>query len=267
MNSFSSAAYVGTVFHKRLAPVSHGFGYKVFSLALDVDEIDDLHRALRLFSRNHWNLVSFHDRDHGARDGVAVATQIRAVLAGAGLAHAGVRITLLCYPRLFGFVFNPLSVYFCHGADGGLGAIVYEVSNTFGERTSYVIPVVSPVTPTDGEMVRQGCDKLMYVSPYTSRQGRYQFHVRAPGDNIFVGVDFWEAERPVLKTYFSGARVALTTASLARLVARHPLMTFKVVAGIHWEAARLWLKGVPLVERHGSPRYSIAIVPTHQREI
>ena len=178
------------------------------------------------------------------------------------MGHATSRITLLCYPRLLGFVFNPLSVYFCHGADGALAAIIYEVSNTFGERTSYVIPVPDAAA----EMVQQDCAKQMYVSPFTARQGRYAFNVRPPGEAVFVGVDFYEAERAILKTNFSGRRQALTNGALARLVAGHPLMTLKVVAGIHWEAVRLWLKGVPLVERHGSPRYSISIIQHPPRE-
>lgn len=256
MSTMACCAYAGMVVHKRLVPTLHAFSYRVFSLSLDVDEIDHLARSLRLFSRNRWNLLSFHDRDHGNRDGTPVASHVRAVLRAAGLEYASGRITLLCYPRLLGFVFNPLSVYFCYRQDGHLGAIVYEVSNTFRERKSYVIPVAQD----DGRVIAQSCAKEMYVSPFTSRSGRYGFRVLPPGKTVVVGVDFSSGEGPVLKTHFRGERRNLSDWTIVGLVARHPLMTFKVVVGIHMQATRLWLKGVPLVERHVSPAYSFTVV-------
>ena len=176
MTALMSCLYQGTVVHKRLTPRPHGFSYRVFSLCLDVDEIDTVARQCRLFSRNRANLLSFHDADHGAGDGQCVGDHVRAALTNGGLAAWGARIQLLCYPRILGFVFNPLSVYFCHDAEGRLGAIVYEVSNTFRERTSYMIPVESG---TDG-VVQQRCDKEMSVSPFTAHRGHYGFHVRPP---------------------------------------------------------------------------------------
>ena len=136
MSALSSAIYTGQVVHKRLTPKPHAFAYRVFALALDVDEITAAAARLRLFNYNRRHLVSFHDADHGRSDGTPVATHIRATLREAGLEDAGARIVLVCYPRLLGFVFNPLSVYFCHDRRDRLRAIVYEVSNTFGERTS-----------------------------------------------------------------------------------------------------------------------------------
>jgi uncharacterized protein len=261
MSAAGSSIFVGTVSHTRFFPKRHAFSYRVFSLALDVDGIDRLSCSLRLFSRNRWNLLSFHDRDHGNRDGSPVAMQIRKILRESDLEHACERITLLCYPRLLGFVFNPLSVFFCHRQDGRLGAIVYEVSNTFRERKSYVIPVVQD----DGGVIAQFCAKEMYVSPFTSRHGDYEFRVLAPGNKVMVGVDFVTGDGPVLKTRFHGQRRSLSDWSILGMVARHPLMTFRVVAGIHMQAARLWLKGVPLVERHVSPAYSFTVVKPNTR--
>lgn len=255
MSAPNSCAYVGTVVHKRLVPTRHAFSYRVFSLALDVDEIDHLDRNLRLFSRNRWNLLSLHDSDHGCRDGMPVGEHVRAILRDAGLEPACARITLLCYPRLYGFVFNPLSVYFCYRRDGCLGAIVYEVSNTVGERKSYVIPV----SRDDGGVVAQSCAKEMYVSPFTSPSGRYEFHVLRPGNEVVVGVDFRSAEGPVLKTHFRGQRWNLSDGTIVGLISRHPLMTLKVVAAIHFEALRLWLKRVPLAERRRSSAYSYTV--------
>lgn len=261
MSPLSSAIYAGRVMHKRLTPTPHAFAYRVFAMALDVDEIAQAAARLRLFGYNRRDLVSFHDADHGRGDGRPVATHIRATLREAGLERAGVRIVLLCYPRLLGFVFNPLSVYFCHNYNDRLGAIVYEVSNTFGERTSYVIPVEE----TSAGAVRQACAKRMYVSPFTSRTAQYGFHVSPPNENVVIGVTLRDQDGPVLKTHFRGDRLTLTDRTLAGMVARHPLMTVKVMAGIHLQAARLWVKGVPVVQRHISPTYSVAVIgPTDQ---
>lgn len=263
MSTWSSCAYAGKVVHRRIAPKRHEFAYSVFALCLDVDEIDHVADGLRWFSRNRTNLVSFWDRDHGASDGVRVGDHARTVLNSAGLGHAGARIRLLCYPRMLGYVFNPLSVYFCEGRDQRLGAIIYEVSNTFRERKSYVIPVRSD--DEAGPLVHE-CAKEMYVSPFTAREARYGFRVAPPGQRVHVGVDLHEEDTVVLKTYFSGVQRPLSEASLLRLVARHPLMTFKVVAAIHLQAARLWLKGVPLVERHTSAPYSFTVVKLNPQE-
>lgn len=257
----SSAIYLGQVVHKRLAPRTHAFRYRVFALALDLDELPRLGASLRLFAYNDRGLTSFHEADHGCRDGHPVARHIRSILAGNGLGHAGARIVLLCYPRLLGYVFNPLSVYFCYDSSAHLSAIVYEVSNTFAERISYVIPVAE----TERRAMHQTCAKQMYVSPFTHADAEYGFHVLPPADDVVVGVTLREGHTPILKTHFRGDRVALTDRAIATVVARLPMMTLKVIAGIHVEAARLWLKGVPVVPRHVSPSYSVKLVDGPER--
>jgi uncharacterized protein len=259
--SFRSAIYSGQVVHKRLTPRHNAFTYRVFALALDVDEIPDIAETLRMFGHNQRRLVSFYDKDYGRGGDGTVSAHIRSTLMEAGLQAACNRIVLLCYPRLLGFVFNPLSVYFCYGTADQLKAVVYEVSNTFRERTSYIIPV----QPTDGtalnvSSVHQTCAKEMYVSPFTPRAAQYSFHVAPPRDEVVVGVSLRDQNGPLLKTHFRGARIPLTDRSLAAMVARHPLMTAKVVGGIHLEAARLWFKGVPLVKRHTSGRHTISVI-------
>lgn len=255
MTDLTSCLYAGTVVHKRLTPEPHAFAYRVFSLCLDVDEIDRLDAALRLFSRNRFNLLSLRDADLGEPGAEPVAVKARRLLAAANLDRFGAKIELVCYPRLLGYVFNPLSVYFCRDPQHVLGAIIYEVTNTFGERKSYVIPAAGADGP-----VHQNCEKQLYVSPFTGSAGSYGFHAIAPGERIVVGVNFREGGRPVLKTHFRGERLPLTDRMIAALVARHPLMTMKVMGAIHLEAARLWRKGVPLVPRHTSPPYSFTIV-------
>lgn len=260
MNARSSCAYVGHVVHKRLRPRQHGFRYGVFCLCLDVDEIEELGARSRLFSRNKPNLLSFHDRDFGAGEGVPVAKVARDLLKEAGLKHAGQRIELLCYPRLLGFVFNPLSVYFCYDAQDELAAIIYEVTNTFKERRSYVLEVAA----RDGTLVTQACAKEMYVSPFTQVAGSYDFHVRAPGPEVVVGVAFRDKDGPAIKTHFRGRRIALTDLALAGLVARHPLMTLKVVVAIHYEALRLWMKRIPFFSHRTTEPFSVSIVKSNR---
>jgi DUF1365 family protein len=260
MTELASRIYEGTIVHKRLAPRQHAFSYRVFALCLDVDEIDLLDERLRLFSRYKMNLLGFRDADVGAAGVEPVATKARSLLERCGLGRWGARIELVCYPRLLGYVFNPLSVYFCRDAGGSVGAVIYEVTNTFGERKSYVIPA-----NTDTGTIAQDCAKEMYVSPFTGAAGHYGFHCIAPSDRVVIGVNFREGGRPVLKTHFRGECRPMTDGALLGLVARHPLMTLKVVGAIHYEAFRLWVKGVPLVARHTSPDYSFTIVDRTQR--
>ncbi len=261
MSQLASCIYEGIVVHKRLKPCRHAFAYRVFALCLDVDEIDRVDRSLRFFSRGKRNLLGFWDVDLGEPGTDFVGAKARRLLAQSDLARFGARIELVCYPRILGFVFNPLSVYFCRDAAGTVGAVIYEVTNTFGERTSYVLS-----TAGGGDAITQDCAKEMYVSPFTSASGHYGFHCKAPSDRVVIGVNFREAGQPVLKTHFRGERRPLDDRTIARLMARYPLMTLKVFGAIHLEAARLWAKGVPIVPRHASPAYSFTIVDRPVRD-
>ena len=262
MSQLASCIYEGIVVHKRLKPCQHAFAYRVFALCLDVDEIDRIDRSLRFFSRGKRNLLGFWDVDLGEPGTDFVGAKARRLLAQSDLARFGARIELVCYPRILGFVFNPLSVYFCRDDAGTVGAVIYEVTNTFGERRSYVIPVSG-----DGAAIAQDCSKEMYVSPFTAASGHYAFHCVPPCERVVIGVNFREAGRPVLKTHFCGDRRPLTDSMILGLLARYPLMTLKVFGAIHLEAARLWAKGVPIVPRHTSPAYSSTLVERQSREV
>lgn len=233
----SSALYEGWVTHRRLRPRRHAFRYRVFAMLLDLDELQVLSRRLRLFAWNRVGIFSFHDRDHG--NGRNLRRWLDSLLAANNIVADGPK-RVLCYPRLFGYVFNPLSVWFCHAEDGRLAAIVYEVHNTFGERHAYVLRVDG-----DEPLIRQHCAKDFYVSPFLSQDCTYDFKIRPPGNDVLIAIGEKEAGEPVLTAAFSGKRRTFTDASLFLMLLRHPLMTLKIFAAIHYEAVRLMKKGVP----------------------
>ncbi|MBV8123666.1 MAG: DUF1365 family protein [Paucibacter sp.] len=252
-----SGIYIGRVMHQRLRPRRHRLSYRVFSLLIDIDELPALGRRLRLFSVGRFNLFGFDPRDYGDRSGADLRGQVETQLQAARLPPGG-KILLLTMPRILGHVFNPLSVWFCHapGADGPLQAIVYEVSNTFGERHSYLIPVADAAAP----IVDQRCDKQLYVSPFNGMAQRYRFRVVPPGATVSVGVSVHDDLGAVLNARLDGRHEPLGDGALMRVFFTHPLLTLKVVAAIHWEALRLWLKRVPLQTRPSPPAPSVTIV-------
>ncbi|MGE0734349.1 MAG: DUF1365 domain-containing protein [Alphaproteobacteria bacterium] len=234
-----STIYRGHVVHQRLQPVRHHFRYRVFGMVIDLDELDTLHRRLRLFSVNRFNLFGFHYRDHGDKTVEHPADWARRRLAEHGLADAGAHISLLCFPRLFGYVFNPLSVYFCRNDAGALAAIIYEVHNTFGERHSYVLPAAAGA---DGRL-RQACDKAFYVSPFIEMAARYEFHLTPPDARFSLFIREYGGAGEILRAAWTGTRAPLTDRELLRCFFAYPLMSLKVIASIHWHAFRLWRKG------------------------
>ncbi len=241
----NSALYAGKVFHARLRPRRHKLVYRVFSLVLDLDEIGALSQKLKLFGHNRAAVFSFHDKDHGDGNG-NLRGWVEAQLAAAGIALAAPTITMLCYPRIFGYVFNPITVWFC--ADGGeLKAILYEVHNTFGERRTYVIPVAPGATA-----IEQSCAKELYVSPFVPMDCAYTFHIEPPGEKVLVSIDETDPQGLLLKASFAGARQPLTDGTLLRALFAYPLMTLKVTAAIHWEAMKLWTKGVPVFQHRAA---------------
>jgi uncharacterized protein len=249
-----SGLYFGIVTHQRLRPVRHELHYRVFSLFVDLDELPDLARRLRLLSHNRFNLFSFHDRDHGTRRDEALRPYVERQLARAGIELGGGPIRLLCFPRVLGYVFNPLSIYFCHGCDEALRAILYEVSNTFGEQHSYLIPVAG----ADG-VVSQNCAKEFYVSPFMEMEGRYEFRLSPPAEKIAVYIRQSDRDGPILHASLAGDRADLTDRALLGAFLAYPLMTLKVIGGIHWEALRLWRKGLKVLPHPVPPTDPVTI--------
>jgi uncharacterized protein len=243
----AAALYVGEVMHARLKPMGHRFSYRVMSLLIDLDRLADADRQSPLFSVNRAALYSFHEADHGRRDGSSLLAWAQRCAAERGIDLTGGRVLLLCYPRLLGYAFNPLSVYFCYRADGALALLIYEVRNTFGDIHPYVLPVLSGEISDAG--VRQQQDKLFYVSPFIEMAMRYHFRVLPPGERVQLRILETDSEGPLLAATFNGSRRALNTRELWRAFFALPLVTMKIMAAIHWEALRLWLKGARLVPR------------------
>lgn len=243
----AAALYFGEVMHARLKPMGHRFSYRVMSLLIDLDRLDEADRQSPLFGVNRAALYSFHEADHGKRDGSSLRAYAHGCAAEHGIDLTGGKVLLLCYPRLLGFTFNPLSLYFCHRADGELALIVYEVRNTFGDIHSYVLPVKPGETSAAG--VRQQQDKQFYVSPFVEMAMRYHFRILPPSETVRLRILETDREGPLLAATFNGRRRALTTGALLRSFVALPLVTLKIVAAIHWEALRLWLKGARLIPR------------------
>lgn len=239
----SSAIYAGSVMHRRLTPRLHRFRYRGFWLLVDLDELNRLPARLKLFSHNRFNIFSLYDRDHGDGSDTALRAQIERKLSQAGLSCSGGQIRLLCMPRMFGYSFNPLSIYFCAHPDGTPAAIVYEVHNTFGERHSYVLAL------TDIDDIRHSCDKAFYVSPFLDMDLRYDFAVSQPDERLTVSIRASKQGAPVMIVCLAAKRRELTDPSLLRLLVTMPALTFKVTVAIHWEALRLLCKGLRIRQR------------------
>ena len=219
---------------------------------IDLDRLADADRQSPLFGVNRAALYSFHEADHGKRDGSSLRAYAQRCAAERGIDLTGGRVLLLCYPRLLGYTFNPLSVYFCYRADGELALLIYEVRNTFGDIHPYVLPVTSGEISDAG--VRQQQDKLFYVSPFIEMAMRYHFRVLPPGERVQLRILETDREGPLLAATFNGRRRTLNTKELLRAFFALPLVTMKIMAAIHWEALRLWLKGARLVPRNDAAR-------------
>jgi DUF1365 family protein len=235
----------GEVRHLRLRPARHGFSYATYFLLLPM-------RSLRQagpgeLARNRFGLLSFHDADHGEGGPDALAW-IEALLAREGLSDVDGEIWLQAYPRVLGYVFKPVSFWYCHRGDGSLGAVVAEVNNTFGERHCYLL--TGPQVAFGHELI---ASKVFHVSPFCSVSGRYRFRFMRTEDRVIARVEHDDEDGPLLLTSVSGRLEPLSAAQVWRTSLRTPLMTLGVIARIHWHALRLWLKRVPFVSKPEAP--------------
>lgn len=235
-----AALYPTRISHRRFFPKAYRFVYRVFYLLVDVDHVDDTARRLRLFSHNRFNLLSLYDRDHGHRETGGLRRWAEGVLRTRGIELEGGRIRLLSLPRVFGYSFNPISMWYCEHADGSLRAVIAEVKNTFGETHSYLLASDGAAMPY--QQVHEK-EKDFHVSPLMDMEGRYRFEFNDPGERSRVVIREYRREELLLVATLAGERRPLTDVSILKQVLSMPLMALKVVAGIYWEALKIWLRG------------------------
>lgn len=237
--------YFGKVMHARLRPKRNAFAYRVFFLRIPLSRLSELARPL--FSVNRWNLFSFHERDHGARDGSALEPWIRALLAREGIDTADGEVVLQAFPRVLGYVFNPVSFWFCHDRAGALRAILCEVNNTFGESHNYLLAHADARAIAAGETL--AARKVFHVSPFIEVRGSYTFRFDEGGGRCRAAIDYGDQHGRLLATAVWGSACVLNGRSLLRAFLFYPWMTVGVIARIHIQALRLWLKGVKHVPK------------------
>ena len=240
----NSFIYTGNVIHKRFKPKIHYFKYKVFSLLIDLSELEFLDKSLKIFSYNKFNIVSFYDKDHGARDGSSIKMWVINNLKKNDIDTNNIQIKLLCYPRIFGYVFNPLSVFYVYDNNSNLISILYEVKNTFGEQHTYIFK-----TDINHNLIQHTCKKKFHVSPFIEMNCIYFFRLLKPGNKISVIIDQNDKEGKVLYASQDGIRSEMTNTNFIKSYLKHPLMTFKIIVAIHFEAFKLWSKGIKLIKK------------------
>ena len=246
--------YNGKVIHKRFKPKIHFFKYKVFSLLLDLDEIDTIDNKINLFSYNKFNLISFYDRDHGDRDGSSIKDWVIENLKLNNIQHKDMKIKILCYPRILGYVFNPLSIFFVYDNNSSLISILKKEKNTFGEQHTYIFRIDS-----NSDLIQNNCNKKFYVSPFMDLNSKYYFKISNPREKLSVVIDQRDNEGKLLFASQDGIRTTFTTKNLILAYLKNPLMTIKIISAIHYEAFRLWLKGIKLIKKKFKIKNNISI--------
>lgn len=237
--------YFGKVMHARLRPKRNAFAYRVFFLRIPLSRLRELSGPL--LSLNRWNLFSFNESDHGARDGSPLEPWIRSLLAREGIRGADGEVVLQAFPRVLGYVFNPVSFWFCHDRGGALRAILCEVNNTFGESHNYLLAHADGRAIVDGEVLT--ARKVFHVSPFCEVRGRYTFRFDGGHGDCRARIDYGDNDGRLLATAVWGRAVPLRTVNLLRAFLFYPWMTVGVMARIHYQALKLWLKGVKYVPK------------------
>ena len=232
----NSNIYNGHVIHTRFKPVKHFLKYKTFSLFIDLDELELLDKKFKIFSFNKFNIFSFHNKDHGERNGKSLKEWVLYNLKKFRIEKNINRIKLLCYPRIFGYVFNPLSIFYCY-ENNILKAVFYEVKNTFNEQHTYIFKI------KDDKNIQQSCKKKFYVSPFMDKKTFYNFELKPPGDKLSVLIKQTDKNGLILTALQTGERKNFSSKQLIINFFKYPLMTLKIISAIHFEALLLWKKG------------------------
>lgn len=252
-----SCLYECTVMHHRLLPKQDPFSYRIFMFSLDLDELDAVTARTLGFSRNRFNLYNFRDADHLGLTSGGVREAARKSLAEQGITlPAEARIQLITLPRVLGYIFNPVSFYFCFSAVGEPLCAIVEVGNTFGEKKLYYIR-----EPDAAGAFYLRAPKHFYVSPFTDLDVDFEFKLRVPGERMEIHINDRAGDRPILLSTLSGRQIPLTSGSLARLTLKYPFITLKVIFLIHWHALLLWKKKLPFHRKTANPHLQQDVIP------
>ena len=246
--------YKGIVTHRRFKPKKHFFSYKTFSILFDLDELEELEKKNYLFSLNKFNLFSFYNKDHGDRDGKDLKNWVIDNLKKFNIVFKVSKIKLLCFPRILGYVFNPLSIFYCYNENSELRAILYEVKNTFNEQHTYVFPVTK-----DAKIITQSCNKKFYVSPFIEMDTAYNFRLAEPKETLSIFIKQTDQSGMLLSACQIGKKEQISTKQLLINFIKHPMMTIKIIMAIHFEALRLWGKGVKLVKKNNKTKNDLSL--------
>ena len=249
----NSKIYIGKVIHRRFKPKEHYFKYNVFSLLIDLNELEEINKYIKFFSYNKFNIISFYDKDHGDRDGSSIKLWVKKNLRNIGIMTEDISIKLLCYPRIFGYVFNPLSTYFIYNKHSELISIFYEVKNTFGEQHTYIFKA------QDEKTVQNKCKKKFYVSPFIEMDCEYHFKTLNPREQLSVVINQNDKDGKLLFASQDGISKDFNNKNLILSYLTHPLMTFKIIGAIHYEAFKLWAKRIKLIAKKIKLKNNITI--------
>lgn len=245
-----SAIYRGTIRHRRYGRPAHGFTYPVWHLLMDLEELEAVERVIGGFGLNRWAPAAFDDRDHMGPGAEPVRSKLESWLRRQGVEPPGGPVALYASPRVFGWVFNPISLFFCHDREHVLRWVVAEVSNTFGEAACYLLP------GRGAGVVRHEAEKTFHVSPFQPVRGSYRFRVTPPGERLTVHIDVLREGERVFDATLACSRRPLTTGALAAQIARQPFDAARTVGRIHWQALRLWLKKAPFFTKPEMPPHA-----------
>tara|TARA_R110000787_G_scaffold15088_39_gene46595 strand:- start:4498 stop:5286 length:789 start_codon:yes stop_codon:yes gene_type:complete len=251
----TACLYAAQVGHRRLVAPFYAFKYQVFYLLLDIDHIAQSAASARFFSHNRFNLLSFHDRDHGAETQGGLRDWAEGLMQQSGIEPDGGRIRLLVMPRLLGYAFNPISLWYCEGRDGSLRAVIAEVRNTFKEKHSYLLASAGAPIAYETALEKEKC---FHVSPFFDLNGRYRFELGEPSQQLRVHIHETRDGVPILDASLTGQRRPLRDRVIVWQVLKMPFMTLKVVAGIHWEALKIWLRGGKFHSKPEPPAHEVS---------
>jgi len=252
----ASCLYFGDVMHQREHPVAYKFAYKTVSIKVDLDTIEQEVAAEPLLSLNRFNWISLSFKDHGPRDGTPWRQWIDGFLVDYGIARPA-RVELICYPRILGYSFNPLAMWYAYDENNQISAVIAEVSNTFGQWHHYLLK-----TPTDlsGDSIKAEADKIFHVSPFIDMQARYHFRLKRPEDQVYTYIKETRNQQAFFYASQSGQKRPLTTANLLKLLGFAPWRAIKVISLIHWWALKIWLKGGQF---HRTPKHLESVNYSH----